>query len=195
MVLKAGPLASAVGAAMAEIRQGVGPSEVPVILFDPRGRRFDQQLADQLAAKAELVLVCGHYEGVDQRVRETLVTDEISIGDFVLTGGELAAMVLIDAVARRLDGVLGSEESGLRDSFVEGLLQHPQYTRPAAFDGSEVPEILVSGDHAKVAEWRRQQSLLETMKRRPDLLEGARISQEERDWLAAQRPAGLDPRR
>jgi tRNA (guanine37-N1)-methyltransferase len=155
-----------------------------VILLDPRGRRFDQSIADELATHPELILVCGHYEGVDERVRETLVTDEISVGDFVLTGGELAAMVLIDAVARRLGGVLGSEESGRRDSFAEGLLQYPQYTRPATFDGSQVPEILVSGDHAKVAEWRRRRSLEETLARRPDLIDQADVSDREREWLA-----------
>ncbi len=192
MVLKAGPLASSIDSARVEAGQGTEAARTPVILLDPRGRRFDQSIADELATHPELILVCGHYEGVDERVREELVTDEISIGDFVLTGGELAAMILIDAVARRLGGVLGSEESGQRDSFVEGLLQYPQYTRPATFDGSQVPEILVSGDHAKVAEWRRRRSLEETLARRPDLLDGADISDREREWLAEARRAERD---
>ncbi len=183
MVLKVGPVRSAVRSAAAEM-PSPSANDAPIILLDPRGRRFNQEVADGLAAHPELVLICGHYEGVDERVRESVATDSISIGDFVLTGGELAAMVMIDAVARRLPGVLGSDASGKHDSFAEALLQHPQYTRPASFDGSPVPEILVSGDHAKIAEWRRRQSLVETARHRADLLDIANISDEEREWLA-----------
>jgi tRNA (guanine37-N1)-methyltransferase len=185
MVLKPGPVASAIAEVRAEIGQGTIASDVPVVLLDPRGRRFNQGVADELSVEPELILVSGHYEGVDDRIRQSLVTDEISIGDFVLTGGELVAMVVIDAVARRLAGVLGGAESGQRDSFAEGLLQHPQYTRPAVFNGAEVPQILVSGDHARIAEWRRRQSLMQTVERRPDLLDTAEITSEERAWLDA----------
>ena len=186
MVLKAGPVRSAVASAVAEMApQADGGA--PVVLLDPRGRPFDQGMADDLAGLSEIVLICGHYEGVDERVRETVATDVVSIGDFVLTGGELAAMVLIDAVARRLEGVLGSEASGKRDSFADGLLQYPQYTRPSSLgglgDGSDVPEVLLSGDHARIAEWRRRRSLLETARRRPDLLDRASLSEADREWL------------
>ena len=187
MVLKVSPVRSAVASAVAEMEAPVA-GEAPIILLDPRGRPLDQGLAGDLARRPELVLICGHYEGIDERVRETVATDAISIGDFVLTGGELAAMVLIDAVARRLEGVLGSDDSGKRDSFAEGLLQYPQYTRPSSLDGSDVPAVLVSGDHAKIAEWRRRRSLLETARRRPDLLDRADISDEEREWLAREAP-------
>ena len=187
MVLKVGPVQSAVASAVAEMETSV-VGEAPIILLDPRGRPLDQGLAGDLARRPELVLICGHYEGIDERVRETVATDAISIGDFVLTGGELAAMVLIDAVARRLEGVLGSDASGKRDSFAEGLLQYPQYTRPSSLDGSDVPAVLVSGDHAKIAEWRRRRSLIETARRRPDLLDRADISDEEREWLAREAP-------
>jgi tRNA (guanine37-N1)-methyltransferase len=188
MVMKPGPLAAAIEEATAKAQH----QPVPVVLLDPQGRRLTQPVADDLARHPELVLVCGHYEGIDERVRERLITDEISVGDFVLTGGELAAMVLIDAVARRIPGVLGSEESGRLDSFATGLLQHPQYTRPAEFRGWTVPEVLLSGDHAKVAQWRREQSLLRTLQRRPDLLNAADLTLKERRWLMDQ---GWEPGR
>ena len=179
MVMKPGPLAASVAEAQGEIADG----PAPVVLLDPQGRPLTQAVADELAAHPDLVLVCGHYEGVDERVRENLVTDEISIGDYILTGGELAAMVLVDAVARRVPGVLGSQESGQADSFAAGLLQHPQYTRPVEYRGWGVPEVLLSGNHAEIALWRRRQSLLRTLQRRPELLSHAALTEEERRWL------------
>ncbi len=158
----------------------------PVILLSPQGRVFSQQIAGELAAQERMLLVCGHYEGVDERVRQLVITDEISIGDYVLTGGELAAMVVIDATVRQLPGVLGAERAAAQDSHVDGLLEGPHYTRPVAFRGLQVPELLLSGDHGRIATWRRQQSLLRTLRRRPDLLADATLQPEERDWLAQQ---------
>jgi len=139
------------------------------LLLTPQGRRFDQQVAQELAGCSGLILVCGRYEGIDERVREHLVDDELSIGDYVLTGGELAAMVVIDAVSRLIPGTLGSEDSAQEDSFSTGLLEHPQYTRPRSFEGADVPDVLLSGNHGAVKEWRRQASLVRTMLNRPDL--------------------------
>ncbi|MFS0613207.1 tRNA (guanosine(37)-N1)-methyltransferase TrmD [Lederbergia ruris] len=142
-----------------------------IILLCPQGERFDQRKAEELAQEKHLIFICGHYEGYDERIREHLVTDEISIGDYVLTGGELGAMVVIDSVVRLLPGVLGNENSPIHDSFSTGLLEHPHYTRPADFRGMKVPDVLLSGNHAKIAEWRKEQSLKRTRERRPDLLE------------------------
>lgn len=142
-----------------------------IILLCPQGDRFDQSKAEELAQEEHLIFICGHYEGYDERIREHLVTDEISIGDYVLTGGELGAMVVIDSVVRLLPGVLGNEDSPIHDSFSTGLLEHPHYTRPADFRGMKVPDVLLSGNHAKIAEWRKEQSLKRTRERRPDLLE------------------------
>lgn len=170
--------------------------EIPIILLDPAGRPFTQAVAWELSRYPRLILICGHYEGVDERVREHLVTDEISIGDFVLTGGEPAALVIIDAVVRLLPGVLGDAEAPRRDSFAEGLLEHPHYTRPAVYRGWEVPEVLRSGHHQAIARWRRMQSLRRTWERRPDLLLQAALSEEERAWIArweAERRALLAP--
>lgn len=141
-----------------------------VVLMSAQGRPFDQEIAKELSACPHLVLVCGHYEGFDERVIDHLADDQISIGDYVLTGGELAAMVVCDAVARLVPGVLGAEESAVEESFVGGLLEYPHYTRPPEFREWRVPDVLLSGDHAKVASWRRHQSLLRTLRRRPDLL-------------------------
>ena len=146
---------------------------IPIILLTPQGRRFDQSVALELADHARLALICGRYEGVDERVRRYLCTDEISIGDFVLSGGEIAAMVIVDAVTRLLPGALGFEHGADEDSHATGLLEYPHYTRPPEFRGLRVPEVLISGHHANVARWRRQQSLLRTALRRPDLLETA----------------------
>ncbi|MBU7592094.1 tRNA (guanosine(37)-N1)-methyltransferase TrmD [Metabacillus halosaccharovorans] len=146
-------------------------SEPKVILVCPQGERFTQAKAEQLATEEHLLFVCGHYEGYDERIREHLVTDEISIGDFVLTGGELASMVITDSVVRLLPGVLGNEDSPILDSYSSGLLEHPHYTRPADFRGLKVPEVLLSGNHKLIAEWREEQSLKRTFERRPDLLE------------------------
>ena len=144
------------------------------IYLTPQGKRFDQKMALEFAKCGELVFLCGHYEGVDQRVIDELVTDEVSIGDYVLTQGELPAMVLMDAVIRQLKGVLGCAQSKEFESFSSDLLEYPQYTRPALYRGLEVPKVLLSGDHQRIAEWRRKQSLLRTKKRRPDLLSGKR---------------------
>ncbi len=162
----------------------------PVILLSPQGRVFSQQVACELAAQERMLLVCGHYEGVDERVRQLAITDEISIGDYVLTGGELAAMVVIDATVRQLPGVLGAEHATAQDSHADGLLEGPHYTRPTEFRGQQVPELLLSGDHGRIATWRRQQSLLRTLQRRPDLLATASLAAEEREWLAQQEVSG-----
>ncbi|MFA5367155.1 MAG: tRNA (guanosine(37)-N1)-methyltransferase TrmD [Dehalococcoidia bacterium] len=177
MVLKPEPIFEAV-----EVVRG--ERDVPVILLTPQGRLFDQRKAADVAAYEEVILLCGHYEGVDERVREHLAADEISIGDYVLSGGELAAMVVADAVVRQIPGVLGSDESAGEDSYATGLLEYPQYTRPQDFRGWEVPEILLSGNHAEVARWRREQSLRRTLKRRPDLLERADLSKKDREFLS-----------
>ncbi|PJH75622.1 MAG: tRNA (guanosine(37)-N1)-methyltransferase TrmD [Anaerolineae bacterium CG_4_9_14_0_8_um_filter_58_9] len=155
----------------------------PVILLTPQGRVFTQKVAAELSAHPRLALICGRYEGVDERIRQHLATDEISIGDYVLTGGELPAMILIDAVARLIPGVLGDPDGAADDSHAAGLLEYPHYTRPPEFRGWRVPEILLSGDHAKIAKWRREQSLLRTLERRPDLLEMADLSEKERKFL------------
>jgi tRNA (guanine37-N1)-methyltransferase len=162
MVMKAEPIFLAV--------ESVARPESAVVLMSPAGRVFTQAVAAELAAVEHLVLICGHYEGVDERVREHLATGELSIGDYVLTGGELAAMVVIDAVARLLPGVLGHAESAGDESHSHGLLEYPQYTRPPEFRGWPVPERLLSGHHAEIAKWRRRQSLERTMERRPDLM-------------------------
>jgi tRNA (guanine37-N1)-methyltransferase len=171
----------------------------PIILLTPQGRRFTQTVARELAKHDWIVLICGRYEGVDERVRQFLATDEISIGDYVLTGGELPALVLIDAVTRLLPGVLGDPGATLDDSHSDGLLEYPHYTRPANFRGHAVPEVLLSGNHAQVERWRREQSLRRTWERRPDLLSTATLSQTDREFLArlaqeslAARPTGSD---
>ncbi len=173
MVMKPEPIFAAVEFALGEAD---GPSRV--ILMTPQGRLFTQDEARRLAAERHLVLVCGHYEGIDERVRAGLVTDEISIGDYVLTGGELPAMVVIDAVARLIPGVL-DEQAVAAESFSSGLLDYPQYTRPREFRGMNVPEVLLSGDHEKVRIWRRRQALARTLERRPDLIARATLSCED----------------
>ena len=169
MVLKPEPMFNAVEA----ITEGRKPR---VILMCPQGERFTQKKAEELAKEEDLVFLCGHYEGYDERIREHLVTDEISIGDFVLTGGELPAMTIIDAVVRLLPGVLGQEDSHIQDSFSTGLLEHPHYTRPADYRGMKVPDVLLSGNHAKIEEWRQEQSFKRTLERRPDLLEALELT-------------------
>lgn len=154
-----------------------------VILMCPQGERYTQKKAEELAHEEHLIFICGHYEGYDERIREFLVTDEISIGDYVLTGGELASMVIIDSVVRLLPGVLGNEESAPCDSYSSGLLEHPHYTRPADFNGMKVPDTLLSGDHKRIEEWRRKESLRRTFVRRPDLLEHRELTEEEKKWL------------
>lgn len=166
MVMKPEPIFAAVESVLG------APPICPVILLTPQGRPFTQKVAVELAAADHLALLCGRYEGVDERVRQHLVTDEISLGDFVLTGGELPALAIIDAVTRLLPGVLGDPEATQKDSHANGLLEYPHYTRPPEFRGWEVPEILRSGNHAAIEQWRRQQSLQRTQERRPDLLKG-----------------------
>lgn len=177
MVLKPQPIFDAV----AHVQREHTTSRV--ILLCPQGERFNQKKAEELSKKEHLIFICGHYEGYDERIREHIVTDEISIGDFVLTGGELAAMVVIDAVVRLLPGVLGNEKSSEEDSFSTGLLEHPHYTRPADFRGMKVPDVLLSGNHQKIEEWRMKQSLKRTKERRPDLLENYPLTDQQKKWL------------
>jgi len=184
MLMKPEPLFAAV-----EDVQGQVAERGPIVLLTPQGRLFDQKVATELARHDRVILICGHYEGVDARVHEHLATDEISIGDYVLSGGELAAMVVVDAVVRQIPGVLGSPLSSADDSFAEGLLEYPQYTRPAEFRGMSVPEVLLSGNHGEIALWRRQQSLLRTARRRPDLLVHADLTKEEKQWLLTNPPS------
>ncbi len=154
-----------------------------IILLCPQGERFTQRKAEELSEASELVFICGHYEGYDERIREQLVTDELSIGDFVLTGGEIAAMAVIDSVVRLLPGVLGNEGSAVQDSFSTGLLEHPHYTRPAVFREWAVPDVLLSGHHEHIEQWRRREALRRTWQRRPDLLESYELTAEESKWL------------
>ncbi|MDI9442344.1 MAG: tRNA (guanosine(37)-N1)-methyltransferase TrmD [Firmicutes bacterium] len=177
MVLKADVLVRAIEAVK-------GDEPAPVVYLTPQGRLFDQQLAAELAQLPRLILLCGHYEEIDERVRQKWIDREISIGDYVLTGGELPAMVVIDAVARLLPGVLGDSTSAEQDSFQTGLLDHPHYTRPAEFRGMQVPEVLLSGNHELIRRWRLKESLRRTLLRRPDLLQRKELSEEERQILA-----------
>ena len=163
-----------------------------VIYTTPQGRLFDQNAAKELAKEEELVILCGHYEGVDERALELLRADCDSVGDYVQTGGELPAMVMVDAISRMVPGVLSNRESGETESFEGSLLEYPQYTRPETYEGLRVPEILLSGDHAKVDRWRRDQSLLRTMERRPDLFEKAELTKEDREFLKKLREAQED---
>jgi tRNA (guanine37-N1)-methyltransferase len=194
MVLKPEPLFRAVGTLLEDRSAEVEGKRAAVVLLSPQGRVFNQAEAQRFADEcARLILVCGRYEGVDERVVEHLVTDEVSIGDYVLTGGELPALVVVDAVTRLLPNVLGSETSAVHDSFVAGLLDYPHYTRPAEFRGWRVPEVLISGHHGEVAKWRRRAALLKTWQRRPDLLAKAELTADERAWLDSLQ-AGEDQR-
>ena len=184
MVMKPEPVFEAVEAALEALPEEAAGA-TPVILMSPQGVMLDQPLAGELAQRPAMVVICGHYQGVDARVRDHLATHEMSIGDYVLTGGELAAMVLVDCVARLLPGVVGSTESVEGDSITSGLLQHPLYTRPQEYRGWEVPEVLLSGNHREIARWRTQQGLLATLKQRPDLLASANLSEEDRKFLRA----------
>lgn len=154
-----------------------------VILMSPQGKTFTQEKAKELAEEGHLIFICGHYEGIDERVGERLATDEISIGDYVLTGGELAAMVVVDAVVRLLPGALGAKESAGKDSFSERLLDYPHYTRPAVYREMKVPGVLLSGNHGKIEKWRRQEALRQTLLRRPDLIEKADLSEDDKEFL------------
>jgi tRNA (guanine37-N1)-methyltransferase len=177
MVMKVEPVFAAVESVLEPA------DRCPIILLTPQGRVFNQKLAFELVQHPHIALLCGRYEGIDERIREHLVTDEISIGDYVLTGGELPALILIDALSRLLPGVLGDPGGAMDDSHASGLLEYPHYTRPPEYRGWGVPEILISGDHAKIEKWRREQSLRRTFKRRPDLLENAPLSDMDREVL------------
>jgi tRNA (guanine37-N1)-methyltransferase len=188
MVLKTEPIFTLMDALCPGWQAGgpEGPDHVPgarVIYLTPQGHPLDQKTVGRLAGEKRLILLCGHYEGMDERVRQALIDEEISIGDYVLTGGELPALVVIDAVARLVPGVLGQEASPLEESFAEGLLEYPHYTRPAEVRGYRVPEVLLSGNHELVRQWRRRESLRRTLERRPDLLLGADLSREDQEIL------------
>lgn len=192
MVLKPDPIFAAVdyvleqAEAHKQAEEGK-PSEVAgrprIILMCPQGKPYNQQMAEELAQEQHLILICGHYEGYDERIREYLVTDELSMGDYVLTGGELPALTVIDSVVRLQPGALGNETSAITDSFSTGLLEYPHYTRPPEFRGWKVPDMLLSGHHANIDRWRREQALRRTLERRPDLLETAELSKEDRKLL------------
>lgn len=177
MVMKPEPIFEAVESVLG------APPSCPVILLTPQGRVFNQKIAQELAAHAHIALICGRYEGIDERIRENLVSDQISIGDYVLTGGELPAMILIDAISRLLPGVLGDPDGAADDSHASGLLEYPHYTRPPEFRGYDVPEVLLSGDHGKIAQWRREQALIRTLQHRPDLLEHAPLTDTDKKFL------------
>lgn len=178
MVMKYEPAAAAIAAARKELPEGS-----PVVCLSPQGALFDQAAARRFAGLPGIMLMAGRYEGIDERLIESHVDEELSIGDFVLSGGEIAAMAVIDAVARLLPGVLGDEASASQDSFMEGLLDHPHYTRPEEIDGRRVPEVLLSGDHARIAKWRYQQALGRSFERRPDLVEKLDLNDEQRKLL------------
>lgn len=179
MVLKPQPIFDAV----ASITEKAESKQPRVILLCPQGSRFDQRKAEELAKEEHLIFICGHYEGYDERIRTHIITDEISIGDYVLTGGELGAMVVIDSVVRLLPKVLGNQESHQKDSFSTGLLEHPHYTRPADFRGMKVPDVLLSGNHQLIEEWRNKEALRRTLLRRPDLLDKMELTPEQEKWL------------
>lgn len=177
MVMKVQPVFAAVEAVLG------APPCCPLILMTPQGRTFNQRVAEELYQQPRLALLCGRYEGVDERIRTHLVTDEISIGDYVLTGGELPALALIDAISRLVPAVLGDPDGAADDSHATGLLEYPHYTRPSEFRGWSIPPVLLSGNHAAITRWRREQSLLRTLRRRPDLLESAELSAKDRQFL------------
>jgi tRNA (guanine37-N1)-methyltransferase len=186
MVMKVEPIDRAL--------QAVAPDrdETLVVLLTPQGETFSQAIAEQLAQQRRIVLICGHYEGVDERVRICLVDREISIGDYVLTGGELPAMIVVDAVARLVPGVLGNADSAATDSFSMGLLEYPQYTRPAEYRGWQAPDVLISGHHAEIEKWRRRESLRRTLARRPDLLERVDLSADDLAMIETLKRSGKD---
>ena len=179
MVMKPEPIFQAVEALLGRNP----PTSVPIILLSPQGRLFTQKVAWELVSYPRVVLICGRYEGVDERVRQFLVNDEISVGDYVLTGGEIPAMVIVDAVTRLIPGVLGDPRAVVRDSHAQGLLEYPQYTRPPTYRARRVPQVLLSGNHSEIGLWRRREALRRTYQRRPDLLEKTRLTEEDRSFL------------
>lgn len=178
MLMQAGPVYGAYRSVAEKAK-----SKPRVIYLSPQGQTFSQSMAEEFAQEEELIFLCGHYEGIDERVLEEIVTDYVSIGDYVLTGGELPAMVMIDAVSRLIPGVLHNDTSAEFESFQDNLLEYPQYTRPEEWHGKKVPEILLSGHHANIEKWRREQSVIRTAKRRPDLLEKADLTQKEKELV------------
>ncbi len=194
MVMKAGPIVRAVEDVLCRIaaKGDVDVKKVPVVLLTPVGQTFTQETAREYEHYDHVVLICGRYEGVDERIRELVVTDEISIGDYVLSGGEIPAMVFVEAVTRLVPGVLGDMRATIKDSYASGLLEHPHYTRPAEYRGMSVPDVLLSGDHARIARWRRKEVLRRTWERRPDLLEKADLTAEDRRFLALLREKAED---
>ncbi|MCL4270978.1 MAG: tRNA (guanosine(37)-N1)-methyltransferase TrmD [Anaerolineales bacterium] len=186
MVMKPEPVFEAIESVLGQETLPTSPeakANVPVILLTPQGRVFNQRIAKELSQHKKIALLCGRYEGIDERIRENIITDEISIGDYVLTGGELPALILIDAVSRLLPEVLGDPTGAEDDSHAMGLLEYPHYTRPPEFRGWKVPEVLLSGDHGKIDKWRRQQALTRTFKKRPDMLEKAELTKEDKKFL------------
>lgn len=187
MLMKTAPVSAAIREAQSVLgkagREKAGRQKARVIYLSPQGRPLDQAAIKALAGREQMILLCGRYEGVDERVLSSLVDEEYSLGDFVLSGGELAAMTLLDAVTRLLPGALGDEQSAEQDSFSAGLLDHPHYTRPEEFEGQTVPEVLLSGDHARIARWRLQQRLGATWRKRPDLLQKLQLTQEQQKLL------------
>lgn len=186
MVMKPEPVFEAIESVLGQEALPTSPeakANVPVILLTPQGRVFNQRIAKELSQHKKIALLCGRYEGIDERIRENIITDEISIGDYVLTGGELPALILIDAVSRLLPEVLGDPTGAEDDSHAMGLLEYPHYTRPPEFRGWKVPEVLLSGDHGKIDKWRRQQALMRTFKKRPDMLEKAELTKEDKKFL------------
>lgn len=190
MVMKPEPVFEAVESVL-----GTQPTSVPIILLTPQGRVFTQRVAQELSRHERIALLCGRYEGVDERIREHLVTDEISVGDYVLTGGELPALLIIDAVSRLIPGVLGDPTGAEDDSHSMGLLEYPHYTKPSEFRGWKVPDVLLSGDHGKIEKWRREQALLRTFNRRPDMLEKAELSEKDRKFVESLKSKDSPPSR
>jgi tRNA (guanine37-N1)-methyltransferase len=183
MVMKPEPVFEAIETVLGTSTAPAQPITVPIILLTPQGRVFTQRVAEELSRHERIALLCGRYEGVDERIREHLVTDEISIGDYVLTGGELPALLIIDAVSRLIPGVLGDPTGAEDDSHSMGLLEYPHYTRPPEFRGWKVPEVLLSGDHGKIEKWRREQALIRTFDKRPDMIEKAELSEKDKKFV------------
>ncbi len=190
MVFKPEPVFEAVERVRQSIQEEQGISDPAIALLTPQGQLFSQEMALNLSRRSCLMLICGHYEGVDERIAEHLATDAISIGDYVLSGGEVAAMVVADAVVRLIPGVLGSPESPIEESHTMGLLEYPQYTRPEEYRGWAVPDVLLSGNHALIAKWRREQSIARTAKQRPDMLENASLTVKEREFIKQLQESG-----
>jgi tRNA (guanine37-N1)-methyltransferase len=183
MVMKPEPVFEAVESVLGISSDLAQPPPIPIILLTPQGRVFTQRVAEEFSRHERIALLCGRYEGVDERIRQHLVTDEISVGDYVLTGGELPALLVIDAVSRLIPDVLGDPTGAQDDSHAMGLLEYPHYTKPSEFRGWKVPEILLSGDHGKIEKWRREQALTRTFKKRPDMLEKAALSEKEKEFI------------